>query len=486
MYSGALLAQAQRGPLGSTARDASRRPPTVPVRSGSNRRERSGAPRAEDDRPPPRSPGGAAGRARGRPVAAAARRRRRATATTATSCTSCGRAGSSAFGYVDQPPLTPLLAARDGRAVRRLAGRAAAAVGAGRRAGRAAHRADRPRVRRRPGGAAAGRRRRSAVSAVLLAVGHLLSTTTFDLLGWTALSWLLVRALRDGGAVWLARRRGRRGRAAEQDAAGVPAGRACSPASCRRARGRRCGRGGRGWAARSRWRCGRRTWSGRRRNGLPQLELAGAIAAGQLRHQRAAGTCSCPSSWCWSARCSCRCGWSGGGGWPATRCCAPGGPSPSPTCCSRSVFLLTGGKPYYLAGLYPVLLAAGAAPVLGWARRGARRTRTALLGGGAGGQPGGRPACCCCRSCRSSRLAATPVVDVNYDAGETVGWPAFAATVARVRAATCPPASGSPCSPATTARPARSTASCPRSARRYSGHNSYWTWGPPPEDGDHR
>ena len=44
------------------------------------------------------------------------------------------------------------------------------------------------------------------------------------------------------------------------------------------------------------------------------------------------------------------------------------------------VFMLTGGKPYYLAGLYPVLLAAGAAPVLGWARRGARRTRRRCSG----------------------------------------------------------------------------------------------------------
>ena len=31
------------------------------------------------------------------------------------------------------------------------------------------------------------------------------------------------------------------------------------------------------------------------------------------------------------------------------------------------------------------------------------------------------------------RLAASPVVAVNYDAGETVGWPAFAATLAKVR-----------------------------------------------------
>lgn len=32
------------------------------------------------------------------------------------------------------------------------------------------------------------------------------------------------------------------------------------------------------------------------------------------------------------------------------------------------LFMITGAKPYYLAGLYPVLLAAGAAPVLDWAR----------------------------------------------------------------------------------------------------------------------
>lgn len=42
-----------------------------------------------------------------------------------------------------------------------------------------------------------------SVSAYLAGVGHLLSTSTFDLLAWTILSWLLVRALRDGGPTWL-------------------------------------------------------------------------------------------------------------------------------------------------------------------------------------------------------------------------------------------------------------------------------------------
>jgi hypothetical protein len=47
-----------------------------------------------------------------------------------------------------------------------------------------------------------------AVSAFLLAVGHLLSTATFDLFVWTVLAWLVVRALRDGGRgcwAWVAK-----------------------------------------------------------------------------------------------------------------------------------------------------------------------------------------------------------------------------------------------------------------------------------------
>src|SRR5215467_9352874 len=42
-------------------------------------------------------------------------------------------------------------------------------------------------------------------------------------------------------------------------------------------------------------------------------------------------------------------------------------------------FMLTGGKPYYLAGMFPVLLAAGAQPTVDWAIRGQARTRRRLL-----------------------------------------------------------------------------------------------------------
>jgi 4-amino-4-deoxy-L-arabinose transferase-like glycosyltransferase len=43
-----------------------------------------------------------------------------------------------------------------------------------------------------------------AVGAVTLFVGHLLSTTTFDLLAWASVTWLLARTLRTGEQrLWL-------------------------------------------------------------------------------------------------------------------------------------------------------------------------------------------------------------------------------------------------------------------------------------------
>src|SRR5215212_7770329 len=45
----------------------------------------------------------------------------------------------------------------------------------------------------------------SAAASIVLFTGHLLSTSTFDLLVWTAVTWLVVRAVRTGdGRLWLA------------------------------------------------------------------------------------------------------------------------------------------------------------------------------------------------------------------------------------------------------------------------------------------
>lgn len=65
-----------------------------------------------------------------------------------------------------------------------------------------------------------------------------------------------------------------------------------------------------------------------------------------------------------------------------------------------AVLLAAGGKHYYLVGLYPLLLAAGAAPTLRWVRRGNARAGDAR--GGAGPQRG------CCPAAPWRRCSRSP------------------------------------------------------------------------------
>jgi hypothetical protein len=141
------------------------------------------------------------------------------------------------------------------------------------------------------------------------------------------------------------------------------------------------------------------------------------------------------------------------------------------------VFLLTGGKSYYLCGLYPVLLAAGAAPVLEWVRRG--RPRRVLLGA-ALALSLAVDAVLMLPLVPVARLADTPVPDISYDAGETVGWPAFAATLARVRDG-LPPGTDVVVLTGNYGEAGAVDRFLPALSPAYSGHNSYWSWGPPPE-----
>ena len=373
-----------------------------------------------------------------------------------------------AWGYADQGPLTPLLA----RAMHELAGEsltvlrlpaALMAVGLVLLTGLLA---------RELGG---GRRAEllaaacAAVGVVFLTTGHLLSTTTFDLLAWTAVTYLVVRALRRGDdRLW--------------PLAGVVLG------------------------------------LGLMNKPLPAFLavglLAGVAIAGPRRLIRSpwvwAGAGIAFAMWLpWLV-------WQTGHGWPqvdVSREIAAGGSTSSeprwavlpfqlllvspflaPVWIAglvrvfrdpelrflgwawvvlAVVFMATGGKPYYMAGLLPLLLAAGAEPVLAWLGRGRRRARRAALAAAfvlsvAIGGPIALPVL--------PLDQLDPVLAMNDDVGNTVGWPGFVEQVAEV-------ARREPGAVVFTQNYGQAGAveRYGRGLRAYSGHNAFHEWGPPPD-----
>lgn len=389
-----------------------------------------------------------------------------------------------AWGYIDQPPLTPLLA----RATHELFGeslvglRVPAALAAGLVVLLTG-------VIARELGAGRGAQRLAAavmaVSALLLAVGHLHSTATFDLLAWTALSWLLMRALRDGGPVWLA--------------AGLVAGLGLQNKTTVAALLFGVGVGllfvGPRSVIRDRW-----LWLGagvallvwtpqlvwQANNGWPQLEMFSVIAGGGtgyrlprwlfLPHQLVLVSPLLVPIWVAGlVRLIRR---------PALRR-------------YRSIavaylvlavlFLAVGGKPYYLAGMYPVLVAAGAEPTLRWVRvartRAGVRLRAGLLGI-ALAVSAAISAVLMLPLIPVQQVAATPVVNLNPNAAESIGWPELAHTVSAVYTAL--PEAERADAIALTSNYGEAGALDRYRAELplppvYSGHNSYADWGPPPE-----
>jgi 4-amino-4-deoxy-L-arabinose transferase-like glycosyltransferase len=145
------------------------------------------------------------------------------------------------------------------------------------------------------------------------------------------------------------------------------------------------------------------------------------------------------------------------------------------------LFMATGGKPYYLAGMLPVLLAAGAQPTVDWVVRGHARLRRGLvIAGMAIGVlllPITLPVL------PASVVHKTPIVALNYDAGETIGWPTFVGEIAAVYQG-LPPGQR-----ATTIVLASNYGEAGAVSRfgpalglpaAYSGHMGFWYWGPPP------
>jgi 4-amino-4-deoxy-L-arabinose transferase-like glycosyltransferase len=92
------------------------------------------------------------------------------------------------------------------------------------------------------------------------------------------------------------------------------------------------------------------------------------------------------------------------------------------------VLLVLGAKPYYAAPLLLCLLAPGALVAERWVRSSARRVLlgTAIVLNGAVAVPLALPVV------PASSLQSTPIADVNEDAIETVGWPELVRSVARV------------------------------------------------------
>jgi hypothetical protein len=388
------------------------------------------------------------------------------------------RAGrEAAFGYVDQPPLTPLLArAMDvllpgsvtglrlpsvlaSALVVLLTGLIARELGGGR-------------------GAQLLAAASMGVSAVLLAVGHLLSTTTVDLLAWTALTWLLVRALRDGGPVWLAT--GAVAGLALQNKtlplvllAGVLVG--LLVAGPRAALASRWPWLGAVvalviWAPNLAWQAA---------NGFPVVTLSAAIAGGSsgssepwylfLPFQLVLVSPLLVPVWAL--------GW-----WRLAR--DPGLRTWRAFAVAyvlvAAVFLVTGGKPYYLAGFFPVLLAAGAPAVVSWVQRRTTAVRSALVAVALAASLA-MSALLMLPLVPADELAQTPIPDIHYDAGETVGWPEFAATVAAVHARV-PAGERVAVLTGNYGEAGAVDRFLPALAPAHSGHNSYWTWGPPPDE----
>jgi len=385
-----------------------------------------------------------------------------------------------AWGYPDQPPLAPALArlmdtvapgslpvlrapsALCAAAVVVLTGLMSRELGAG------------PRGQVVAAGCA-------AVSSLVFQTGHLLSTATLELVAWAAVTGLAAGAVRTGAdRLWL------------------PAGVALGVGAVANALAAALGLGllaGVLLAGPRRLLASPWVWAGavvaaacaapyagwQAAHGWPQLHLAGAIAAGQsgssqsrlllLPYQLLLVSPVLAPVWI-------------AGLWRLLRH-ADARPWRFLGVCwvvLAALFLVAGGKPYYLGLLLPLLLAAGAVPAERWLARGRARLREGLLVaayalsvliGGAITLP----------LLPVDLVGRSGVVVANYDAGETIGWPAFAATVARAYDAL----------PATDRQRAVLLSANYGEAgaidrygpalglpHAYSGHNAYGLWGPPP------
>ena len=381
------------------------------------------------------------------------------------------------FGYDDQPALTPILGrfsewafGTDPRGLRVVSALAMALVVVLVAA-----------IARELGAGSTGQlvaAASTAAGAAVMALGHLLSTSTFDLLAWLATIWLVARILRGGDErQWLL--------------VGVVAGLALEnkhliltlfaalAGGCLLARRSRLARSPWPWAgaviALAIW-LPNLAWQAR--HGWPQLDLAGKISGEDPIGYRAqllpfqlllVGPLLAPL-------------WIAGLWWlvrdPEARRFRPIGLA---YLLLLGFALVTAAKPYYTAGLLFALLGAG----------GVVAERRLAAGHGSGLRLGAVivlsaavAAAITLPLVPASAVHATPIPAVNEDAIETIGWPRFAETVASVWRRIPEPGrsraaifTGNYGEAGALARygPALSL------PHAYSGHNAFWRFGRPPD-----
>lgn len=379
-----------------------------------------------------------------------------------------------ALGYVDQPPLTPILSAvavalfgPTPVAVRILPALMAGLV--------VAICADM--ARRFGGGQGAQVIAALTIAATgLLAVGHLGSTTTYDLVAWTLVLWLAVRLLGgDDRRLWLAL-----GLAAglglenKYIIAFLGVGLAIGVVLARR------------WdVLRSRW-----AWAAigialliwlpnlawQAANDWPQLDMARVLAA-KARAERdtfllelllIGGTLMTfvpviGAGWLLVAR--------GARTWRTIGWAS---------IVVVGLVIVTSGKSYYMAGLLPALIAAGAVPIERWISRGQTLVRPIAFGAAALAAIA-VTAVLTLPVVPAASLASTPIPDAYAEAGEQIGWPEL---VANVRAVVDEiPAAERERAVILTANYGEAGAIEILGSDLppvFSGHNGYWDWGPPP------
>jgi len=147
-----------------------------------------------------------------------------------------------------------------------------------------------------------------------------------------------------------------------------------------------------------------------------------------------------------------------------------------------ALVLVSGGKAYYVIGTAPLVMAAGAILLDRWLTRGHPRLRIASFAVTAA-LSGALIAYLTLPILPVATYAKTSLPSDVPDTANEIGWPQFVATVERVVAA-LPPADRARAVILTNDYSEASPLVLLGSALPpvYSGHNAYWDWGPPPAD----